>query len=353
LHKLTILHITEQLGIGGTEVLLKNTLPELKEFEHVVVYLGGSDELKKDFVQYPVYDLEHRGKRTLIRSILRLKRIIKNHKPDIVHAHLYWSSIIARFAKPANVRLITTVHSVLSKDAFEKNKLSLWMEKMTASKQNDVIAVSKFALQDYISYTGFKGRAHVVYNFIPAQFARHISSKVSVMKQQEPVKCIAVGNLKPVKNYAYILEAFKRLPQSAFTLDIAGEGSMKPVLESMIKDTGIPVRLMGSRSDLDSLLQEYTVFIQASAYEGFGIAMSEAILSGLVPVLSDIPVHREVTDNKAFYFDLDDPQFLANTLLTMKVNADEILLNKCREYVKDITSPAHYFGRLRSIYGLT
>lgn len=346
-----ILHITEQLGIGGTEVLLKNTLPVLSEYRHVVVYLGGGEGLKESFSQYPVYCLGHTGKSSIFRSIRRLRKICKEHQVSIIHAHLFWSSIIARLAKPANTRLFTTLHSVLSKDAFEKNKLSLWAERLTCRKQDAVIGVSAYVLRDYLQHTGYKGRTHVVYNFIPALFFNdhtinpHTGNTIKL-------RCIAVGNLKEVKNYPFLLAAFAGLDPGSFELDIVGEGSMRPELEAIIEKQKLPVKLLGSQQDLASLLPGYHVFIQASSYEGFGIAMAEAVAAGLIPVLSDIPVHREVTKENAYYFSLNDTGELARLLIMISEGkADPGKLQHCREHIRNICSADNYFKQLRVIYG--
>jgi glycosyltransferase involved in cell wall biosynthesis len=347
---MAILHITEHLGVGGTEVLLKNTLPELTEYQHVVVYLGGNEELKESFFRYPVYCLEHSGKSTIFRSARRLRKICKQHQVSIIHAHLFWSSIIARLAKPANTRVVTTLHSVLSKDAFEKNKLSLWAERLTCSRQDAVIGVSDYVLRDYLQHTGYKGRTYVLYNFIPALFFKENSSS-SLNSNKVKLRCIAVGNLKEVKNYPFLLAAFAGLDPGSFELDIVGEGSMRPELEAVIAEKNIPVKLLGSQHDLASLLPGYNVFIQASSYEGFGIAMAEAIAAGLIPVLSDIPVHREVTKGDAYYFSLHDTGQLTN-LLTMifEGKTDCNKLQSCREHIQGICSAENYFKRLRIIY---
>lgn len=314
-----------------------------------MVYLGGGDGLKGSFSQYPVYCLEHTGKSTIFRSVRRLRKICKQHKVSIVHAHLFWSSIIARLAKPANTRLITTLHSVLSKDAFEKNKLSLWAERFTCRKQDAVIGVSAYVLRDYLQHTGYKGRTHVLYNFIPALFFKE--NRSNLLNNIAKLRCIAVGNLKEVKNYPFLLAAFTGLDPGSFELDIVGEGSMRPELEAVIADKKLPVKLLGSQQDLVNLLPGYNVFIQASSYEGFGIAMAEAVAAGLIPVLSDIPVHREVTKENAYYFSLNDTGELTR-LLTMisEGKADANKLQNCRKHIRNICSADNYFKQLRVIY---
>lgn len=347
----TILHITDLLQVGGTEVLLANTLPELTEYNHVVVYLRGENHLQHLFENYNVHGLGHTDKSTIIRSVKRLRKLLKQYKPDIIHSHLQWSSFIARLAKPKGVRLISSIHSVLSKDAFEKNRLSLWMEKLTANRQDDVIGVSRFVIDDYLQFVPFKGRSHVLYNFIPDHFFSASDEKINLPEKKMPVRCIAIGNLKEVKNYSYTLTAFGLLPTGQFSLDIAGEGPLREKLEQKIVSDKLPIRLLGNQNDISALLNDYSVFIQASTYEGFGIAIAEAVGKGLIPVLSDIPVHREITTGKAIYFGLNNPQNLADKLtdLTLKPIDEENML-KVQEHIKKISGAAQYFKHLRDIY---
>ena len=44
-----ILHIVDGIGIGGTEVLLKNTLPLLPNYSHIVCYLDVKNIFERDF----------------------------------------------------------------------------------------------------------------------------------------------------------------------------------------------------------------------------------------------------------------------------------------------------------------
>lgn len=347
----TILHVIDNLGMGGSEILLVNTIPSLTDFNHIIVYLGGDNSFAANFKNYQVYSLHHTGKRTMLRSAWRLRNLIKIHKADIVHAHLMWSSFIARLAKPSGVRLITTIHSVLSKDAFEKNKLSLWMERLTTNRQDDIIGVSQFVITDYLQHVSFKGRTHLLYNLIPDFFLKNKTSVIVNIPFKGVIRCVAVGNLKEVKNYSFILEAFGKLPADQFKLDIIGEGGLRSILEKKIAANNLAVQLLGRKDDVQSILPKYNVFIQASAYEGFGIALAEAIGIGLIPVLSDIPVHREVTANNAWYFDLDDPQNLINAIISLRANQlDSSRMNLMQQHIKDISSADYYFKALRDIY---
>lgn len=345
-----IVHVIDQLGIGGTEILLRNTLIRLREYDHVVVYLNGENNFLPIQGDIPVYCLTHNKKRHFLRSVFRLRKIIKHHRAKIVHSHLLWSTLITRLAKTRKVRTICSLHSVMSEDAFRHSKLVKLIERMTVGRQSAIIGVSSFVMQDYLRQIPFKGVVHLLYNFVPSFFFVN-NPRLLNCRDTNHLKCLAVGNLKTVKNYKLILEAFSLLPRDGFELDIAGEGDERELLSKMILQNDLEVKLLGHCDITVDFLKRYDIFIQASSYEGFGIALAEAVAVGLVPVISDIPVHREITGGNAIYFSIQDPMNLASKLSDIWENGvSESTMNACRAYIENIASETTYFNKLRSIY---
>lgn len=100
-----------------------------------------------------------------------------------------------------------------------------------------------------------------------------------------------VGRFDPVKNHAFILEAFSELlklhPDAVLLL--AGDGELRPDAERRASELGITdsVRFLGVRSDIPNLMQAMDVFILPSLYEGLPLVLVEAQASGLPCVISD------------------------------------------------------------------
>ena len=149
-----------------------------------------------------VESIDYTSKRKLLLSAKRLRKEIKDRKIDIVHTHLFWSTIIARIACfGLNVKFIFSLHTIMSKDSFNYSKPMLWLEKLTYTKKQTVVGVSNAVLNDYNNVVGIRGESHVLYNFIDDSF--FLPQLINKKEENRVLKLVAVGNIKPVKNYAF------------------------------------------------------------------------------------------------------------------------------------------------------
>lgn len=96
---------------------------------------------------------------------------------------------------------------------------------------------------------------------------------------------LAVSRLSPEKNIEIAIKAIKDIPDIG--LVIVGSGTEENKLRKMSKDLGIDSRVVfaGWQEKLSSFYKTADVFIQTSEFEGYGLSLVEAALSGL-PVIS-------------------------------------------------------------------
>jgi glycosyltransferase involved in cell wall biosynthesis len=137
-----------------------------------------------------------------------------------------------------------------------------------------------------------------------------------------------VGTLQPRKNIPYLLQAFalveKRLPKTQLVLVGNREGHhYDQSIDDVIRAEGLAEKVVFpgyvEASDLPHLYQHASVFVFLSRYEGFGIPLLEAIVSGVPVLASDIPPHREVGGEKVTYAPLDNLVETSEILYTLCV----------------------------------
>lgn len=131
---------------------------------------------------------------------------------------------------------------------------------------------------------------------------------------------LMVSTIEPRKNHAYLLDAFELLwaQGSNARLCIIGKIGWKceALVERIKRHPEWDKRLfMFNRINDKSLEFAYAnarALVFPSYVEGFGLPLVEAMQRGLPAMASDIPVFREIGGEFMAYFELDEPQTLAD-----------------------------------------
>lgn len=145
----------------------------------------------------------------------------------------------------------------------------------------------------------------------------------AVERQPVPGRLITVGRLAPNKNLPALLQvfAYARMLQPSLSLVVVGDGQLRPELEGQAAALSIAaaVRWTGEIDDanLRAELAAAEVFLSAATYEGFGLALLEAMAAGLIPVVNDIEAFRDVIvdGQNGFLADYGQPDSAAQTLV--------------------------------------
>ncbi len=109
-----ILTVIESLGRGGAEQALVNLLPVLKARCHQcdVVALWPPYDVAPVLERYGIalHRLNIEGRWNLPQAVPRLARTVRQVKPDVVHAHLFFASLYSALTRPlapGPVRVVT------------------------------------------------------------------------------------------------------------------------------------------------------------------------------------------------------------------------------------------------------
>ena len=102
---------------------------------------------------------------------------------------------------------------------------------------------------------------------------------------------VTLGRLSKEKGHLYLIQAFAKINNGDWTLNIIGDGPMRPELENLTKNLGIEKKVIfhGHLKDFSKIFSESKIFVLPSLSEGFPNALIEAMSVPLACISSDCP----------------------------------------------------------------
>lgn len=165
---------------------------------------------------------------------------------------------------------------------------------------------------------------------------------------------LSVARLEPEKNLDSAIKILslvrQRYPDTG--LVIVGQGSQEGHLKSLIKKLGQEsnVELAGWQSNLGSYYKTANIFLQTSKFEGYGMALIEAGLSGLPVVTTPVGIAEELQSGKDLYVcEHDDIESFAAAICDLMENnfkRENMKLNLKRTLEEKLVSKEEYLGEL-------
>jgi len=143
----------------------------------------------------------------------------------------------------------------------------------------------------------------------------------SVLKAANNPYFLYVGNAYPHKNLKTLIKGFSNVKLGVNLILVGREDYFYKNLKEK-KNSNLIFLHDISDSDLFYLYANSIAVVSASLMEGFGLIPLEALGSGAIPVVSDIPAFREVCDDAAIYFNPKDTTGITDKLVKA-INLEE------------------------------
>ena len=280
------LHIdTARTWRGGQNQVL-TTVMGLRSLGHRTMLVAHSDgELKRRAEEG--LDLISLAPKTEmdLTAAWRLSRILKQLKPDVVHAHDPHGVAMAGLALSMSTQLAKPPLVAARRVDFHLRGSSLSRWKY---RQVDCFICASEAIRQMLVGDGVPAaRAVTVHEGIDIERVDSASPAKLHEELWLPHHAPIVGNvaaLVPHKGQRHLLEAARlvlpQVPDARFI--IAGEGELRPALERQIKDHHLEkhVLLVGFRPDVLSLHKAFDIFVMSSVTEGLGTSLLDAMAAG-------------------------------------------------------------------------
>jgi glycosyltransferase involved in cell wall biosynthesis len=253
-----------------------------------------------------------------LRALAGLVRLIREVRPDVVHAHTYKAGLLGRTAAfMCGVPSVYTAHTWCFQPGTGAwwKKLGLFGEWFAARLSHRIITVSE-ANRDIARahHVAARDRMEVVYNGI-----RDLDLRANPGSGHPPV-IIMVARFVVQKDQAGLIEALAKV-SAPWRLRFAGDGPTRSGLTSRVRELGLAdrVEFLGDRNDIPQLLAEADIFALTTHLEGLPLGILEAMRAGLPVIASDIGGIREMLQDglTGFLIPHGDSELLGRRLQTM------------------------------------
>lgn len=323
---LRVIQMIPDLRVGGAERVAVTLANGLAERGHEVMLLavkGGGDQeihvrqdlgvdlrilgIKRDSIKRPF---------KFMKSMKHLRGsicdIFEEFKPDVINTHIPEDDLVAsecvkRTGIGVHVPLVQSLMFHIHRDGLDfRTRMRLKLMRKMFYRSGVTLAVSSGVAKQITSLTGLPAdRMEVLHNVTDIRAYADLPTKEEARKNLglDPARPVVagLGRLHPAKNFPMFVRASKAIlekhPDVQFM--IIGEGDQRPLIESAMKESGVgdSWTLLGQRNDVPKCLAAADIFVQSSDYEGFPVAVVEAMAAGLQIVATDVASLGEVVQD--------------------------------------------------------
>lgn len=234
------------------------------------------------------------------RTLGPLVSFLRREQPDILYSALPHLNILAalgrQFVHP-KPHLVVSVHSNQERElATVRNGAVMRLIMPWVYRSADAVVVVSSGIADELrSVVGRSEKLQRIYD--PLDVARVVAMAQEDVRHpwfdgnHEVIS--AMGRLSPEKGFLSLVRAFATVRERRPTarLLIMGDGDQADEIVALAQDLGVAeqVQLLGFQQNPFAYIARSTCFVMSSSWEGFGMAIVEAMASGTAVLSTDCP----------------------------------------------------------------
>lgn len=343
-----VVEVSSDSNIGGAGKCILTFLNNYNREEFQAVTVVPKDSLLKPEVEAlktKVFEVENIAEKSLdFKAVIRLRKLFKYLKPDLVHTHASMSARIAAWS--LKIPVVYTRHSVFPQPkkltTFPGKQINGFINNLTSTK---IIAVAEAAKKNLTDIGVKAEKIEVILNGVEAlkPCDEGDIGRIRTTWHIRPDEKVAVmaSRLSEVKGHKYFIEAAKILKAGGvkFKFLIAGTGDMEETLKRQIREESLEdtVVMMGFVSDVEPLMNLMDVQVNCSfGTEATSLALLEGMSLGKPAVVTDFGGNPGVISEgeNGFITPTHDAEVLADRLKMLFNNQE--LYNRISENCKRI-----------------
>lgn len=321
-------------------------------------------------VPFEIVEIADRPRVGDVAAVRRLAALGRD--AEVVHAHGLRAGALAVLAARGlrragagggrRTRVVVTLHN-LPVGGRAVRGVSAVLERVVGRGADVVLGVSP----DLVALAAARGARDTGLALVPAPQAASVvddpegarRARASLGLGDDERLLVTVARLAPQKGLDVLLAAARELTgltSARWRWVVAGDGPLRDGLEADARASGVPVELLGARSDVPLLLDVADVVVSTARWEGQPLWLQEALAHGAAVVATDVGGTRAVTGAAAVLVSPSPADAVARavaaavgTLLADDVARDALRV-LARERAVHLPTAADVVGQLEAVY---
>lgn len=320
-----IIQIMPEFGLAGAEIMCENLVYELvnQGLDVIVISLYDFHSAITDRLESHGIDIRYLNKKSGLdlTIIIKLLRIFRIEKPDVIHTHRY----VMEYAIPAAILgmvrcRVHTVHNIANK---ENIKLARILNSIFFRFANVIPVALSSEIQNTIVSEYHLKRENVPIIFNGMDLTKCcLKTDYSIYTR---LKILHIGRFCEQKNHIGLLKAFnifhKEYKNSV--LQLIGIGEKRVEAEEYVKKYNLcdSVEFLDLQPNVYNYLHDADIFTLPSLFEGIPMTIIEAMGTGIPIVATTVGGMTDILENdfNAILTDVDS-QKIADAFMDLATN---------------------------------
>lgn len=342
-----VMHLLQSSKFSGAENVVCQIISMFKNEDDVEMVYCSKDGQIRDALKergicfFPMRKL----------CVSEVKRVIKEYKPDIIHAHDMNASFTAALACGRTI-LISHIHN----NSFDSRKFSIKAIAylVSALKSKHIFWVSESSFNGYYFHKWFTRKSSVLYNIIDINA---LYQKMKLDQNEYTYDVVYLGRLTYPKNPQRLMKVLKAATERCSKLSVAivGSGDLEQETRKLCQKYGLErnVHFLGFQSNPLKILYDSKVMVMTSLWEGTPMCALESMALGVPIVSTPIDGLKDLVVNGENGYLFDDDDRLADALVSVSIESSlrKRLSKRQIDMSIEYNSVENYKEEIRMAYG--
>lgn len=343
--KTRVIHLLSSRNYSGAENIVTKIIEKAsknKNIEFIYVSPKGNIEkiLKNKGIKYvPIKKM----------SIRELKRIFKEQKPNIIHAHDFKASVITAFS---NIHVYKISHIHKNDPRMKNINIYSIIYLISCIKYNKILFVSESIDKEFVFEKFIRNKVTVIGNPIDTQ---EIINKAQE-KTDKKYDVLYVGRLATEKNPFEYIGIIKEIYQKNKNIKcgIIGDGPLKKECIDLIEKYSLTgcIDILGFLENPYPIIKNAKIVCITSNWEGFGLVAIEALTLGVPVIARNVGGLKDIVDNTCGKLVQRKEEFIEE--IKTLLEDEELRKEKSKKAIqkaKGLENMENYIENIIRIYG--